>query len=71
MQMICSNVKEYGVEKPSSIIDPINEWTLSTSKDLPDVAQILNENELKRVTNLDFQTLDVDKAAETEYLALN
>ena len=28
--------------------------------------QIINENALKRVTNLNFQTLDVYKAAESE-----
>ena len=40
-------------------------------KDLPGFStslQILNENELKRLTTLDFQTLDVEKAANTEYL---
>ena len=62
-------IKEYGVEEAQTVLNRSLEY--QQVKDLPGFSmslQILNENELKRVTNLDFQTLDVDKAAETEYL---
>lgn len=66
-------IKEYGVEEARAVLNRSLEADehYQQVKDLPGFSmslQILNENELKRVTNLDFQTLDVDKAAETEYL---
>ena len=70
-------VAEYGLEEAQTVLNQSLEIDehYQRVKNLPGFSmslQILNENELKRVTNLDFQVLDIHKAAEMEYLkALN
>ena len=66
-------IAQYGIEEAQNLLNKSLEEDANYQqvKDLPGFStslQILNENELKRLTTLDFQTLDVEKAANTEYL---
>ena len=66
-------IAQYGIDEAQNLLNKSLEEDANYQqvKDLSGFStslQILNENELKRVTTLDFQTLDVEKAANTEYL---